>query len=294
MTINLFDLTYRVASEIGILQEGAATGGSTTTLVDTLNLTQVDDYWNSGAVWVLYDAGAAGAAPEGEYAIISDFDNGTNPATIGTVTAIGAADRYAIAKGGKTGYRLDQIINAINRVVQSISIRTVDTTTIDTAAAQTEYTLPTGINTKNIEVWIETNISDADDNQWVKAYNTYIQKTAGGTADTLVFPEQPPYPRDVKLVYSAPHSRLNISTDKLDEDVHEERIVYKAAYNLLRNFRIREESNDEWLLEAIAELRALAQQAELMYPVPAPKRQGTILDVGNVRARELAPGENTL
>ncbi len=292
MTINLFDLTYRVASEIGILQEGEATGGSTTTLIDTLNLDQVDDYWNNGTVWFPY--GATPATPQGEYTVVSDFDNGTNTATITAVTATTSGIRYAIAKGGKTGYRLDQIITAINRVVQSIHIRTVDTTTVDTAAAQTEYTLPTGINTENIEVWIETIISDADDNQWVKAYNTYIQKTAGGTADTLVFPEQPPYPRDVKLVYGAPHVLLIAYTDKLDEDVHEERIVYKAAYNLLRNFRMREESKDEWLLEAIAELRALAQQAELMYPVPAPKRQGTILDVGNVPTRELAFGENTI
>jgi hypothetical protein len=143
-------------------------------------------------------------------------------------------------------------------------------------------------------VWLETITSDADDNQWVPTRNTYIQKTAGGTADTLVFPEQPPYPRDVKLVYGAPHVLLLAYTDKLDEDVREERIVYKAAYNLLRAFRIRTKSNDDWLLETIAELRALAQQAELMYPVVAPKRQGTILDVGNVPTRELAFGENTI
>jgi hypothetical protein len=76
MTINLFDLTYRVASEIGILQEGEATGGSTTTLVDTVNLTQAEDYWNNGTVWFPY--GATQATPQGEYAVVSNFVNSTS------------------------------------------------------------------------------------------------------------------------------------------------------------------------------------------------------------------------
>jgi len=38
MTQTLFNITYDVASALGILVEGTATGGSATTVVDTINL----------------------------------------------------------------------------------------------------------------------------------------------------------------------------------------------------------------------------------------------------------------
>ena len=67
MTKTLFDLTYEAASEMGILQEGVCTGGSTETIVDSNYLTQADDYWNAGSVWITYDAAATGLAPQGEF-----------------------------------------------------------------------------------------------------------------------------------------------------------------------------------------------------------------------------------
>ena len=62
MTYTLANLTYRTARELDIVYEGTATGGSDTTLIDTNQLDQANDYWNDGTVWILEDAGGAGAA----------------------------------------------------------------------------------------------------------------------------------------------------------------------------------------------------------------------------------------
>jgi hypothetical protein len=294
MTKNLFDLTYELAAELGILTESHATGGSTTTVVDTVRLTHVDDYWNLGTVWITYDAAGAGAAPQGEFARISDFANGTSTATIAAVTtAVAATDRYAIAD---KKYKLDDLIMAINRAIRDApQIITEDLTSLDTAAAQTEYTLPTGINTSKMEVWLEMNTSDADDNQWFRAdRNVYIQKTAGGTADTLVFKEQPPYPRDVKLVYTAPHAALVNSTDKLDESIRYERIIYRAAVHALNHYRMITQSTDKYLLQTIQDYVKRADEADRMYPVPQPKKLSNVMIVGPSPTVELAPGENTI
>ena len=292
MTKNLFDLTYELALELGIIEESTATGGTTTTLIDTVMRTEADDYWNQGTVWIIKDVGGAGAAPEGSYAVISDFDNGSNTATIGTIVAPASGDTYVIAH---RKYKLGDLIAAVNRAIRDVpQIITEDLTSVDTAAAQTEYTLPTGINTKNMEVWLEWNISDADDNQWYRVRNCYIQKTAGGTADTLVFPEQPPYPRDVKLVYMAPHAKLVDYDDKLDEDIRYERVIYRAAVHALNHFRMVNERTDDYLLQTIQDYERRAEQADRMYPVPQPKKLGKIMLVGVPSTVELAPGENTI
>lgn len=73
--------------------EGTATGGSTTTLVDTIVLTQADDYFN-GIPAEIYDASDDGKAYQVE---ITDFDQGTNTITFGALPiTVVAGDTYKI------------------------------------------------------------------------------------------------------------------------------------------------------------------------------------------------------
>jgi hypothetical protein len=296
---NLFDLTYEVATELGIVTESIATGGSATTLIDTLNRNEADDYWNLGSVWITYDAGGAGAAPQGFYGNVSDFVNSTSTVTIAQivpsgqgVTAIAVGDRYAIAD---KRFPIHNLIMAVNRAVRDVgSIPTVDTTTIDTAAAQTEYTLPAAANHDLREVAIEWKDNDANDYQWYPLRNWYIQRTAAGTADTLIFTEQPPQPRDVRLIYMAPHSALVDFDDNLHEAINYKRIIYKAALHALNHHRMVTRSTDDYLLQTIQDYKQRADQADLMYPVKAPKKLGRMMDVGAASTVELAPAENTV
>ena len=291
MTKNLFDLTYELATELGIVIESTATGGSTTTLIDTVILTEADDHWNKGTVWILKDSAGASALPEGQYAVISDFDNGTNTATIGTITAVASGDTYAITD---RKYTLGDLITAINRAIRDIGyIPVTDTTTIDTATAQTEYSLPIAANHDLRTVEIETNISDSDDNQFVPI-GFDIQYTAVGTADLLVFRRQPPYPRDVKLVYMSPHVKLVDYDDKLSESVPYERVIYRAAANAMRHYQLKVREVDDWFVGTLRDYIARADKADLMYPIRAPKRRAKGLALGRTETIEKAFGENTI
>ena len=292
MTKNLFDLTYELATELGIVIESTATGGGTTTLIDTVILTEADDHWNKGTVWILKDYAGLLGAPEGQYAVISNFDNGTNTATIGTVTtAVASGDTYAIAD---RKYTLGDLITAINRAIRDIGyIPVTDTTTIDTAAAQTEYSLPIAANHDLITVEIETNISDSDDNQWVPI-GFDIQHTAVGTADLLVFRRQPPYPRDVKLVYMSPHVKLVDYDDKLSESIPYERVIYRAAANAMRHYQLKYKEVDDWFQATLQDYKARADKADLMYPIKAPKKRAKGLALGRTKTVEKAFGENTI
>ena len=46
---------------------------------------------NGGTAWVIYDGGAAGAAPENEYSVVSDFANSTGTVTLRTTLTAAVA-----------------------------------------------------------------------------------------------------------------------------------------------------------------------------------------------------------
>ena len=235
MSYNLFDLTLRVARALNAVEEGIATSGDTTSLIDSNNLTQDDDFWNGGTAWIIQDSAGAGAAPEGEYSIINDFANATGDATLRTTLSAGIAsgDRYAIADNE---YPLNDIISQINAALDDMGpVVFTDTTSVTIADNQTEYTLPTAIVGGELkEVWFQNDDSDSDDNRWTPVYNWYVQKTATGTADELILPYQFASGYDLKLVYTANHAELYDVTDKLSEDIDIRQVVYRATLNMLR------------------------------------------------------------
>jgi len=292
MTYTLANLTYELAVELGVVYEGEATGGSTTTLIDTNDLTQADDYWNGGTVWILDDAGGASAAPEGEYGKISDFDNGTSTATIATMTVAPATgDRYAIAN---KIYPLYTLIQAINRALRHINIEATDTTSVDTAASQTEYTLPAVASMDLREVWVQTVTTDADDNRWYEIRNWNIQKTATGTQEELILPTQLLASRDIKLVYMAPHPKLYDYSDKLDESVHFERVIFRAAWYIMNTEAQQTRNTDPWLIDNREYYKALAERADIRYPILGPQKKGKIMLVDWGTDYDPAPGDNLI
>lgn len=95
------ELLQRVLRETGIGQYGTATGGSTTTIVDTTKLksTQFNSQkWVGGWARIVYDAGGAAAAPEGEISPITTYAPSTGTITVNPAftAAPAASDRYEL------------------------------------------------------------------------------------------------------------------------------------------------------------------------------------------------------
>lgn len=284
MTYNIFDLTYMVARELNVISEGTATGGSTTTLVDTVNLNDDDDFWNLGSMWVIYDSAGASGAPEGEYSRVSDFDSGTSTATFPAITtAIAAGDRYAIADDE---FPLDLLISQISRSLTGMGrIVYTDTTTITTADNQTEYTLPGGLAAGSLrEVWLQGEDNDANDNRWTRIYNYEIQRTATGTADEIIFQYQYASGYAVKLVYIAPHPNMYSISSKLSETIPLPNIIYPAVLNCLR-YKKRNTENPKYDMQ-IVKYETLIPVLE---PLEEPQKSGKLLTLGAVGTQESEP-----
>lgn len=269
----LFDLTYQLARKLGATSEGVATGGSTSTLVDTVELTQDDDFWNGGTVWVLYDAGGAGAAPQGEYSVVSDFATNTDTATLRTTltAAIAAGDRYAIAR---TRYPLHILIAKLNEAIQEVGpLEITDITTITTAADQTEHSLPANVHEVR-QVWLQTNI-DTNDNQWTPVTDWKIQKSATGTADKIILPQ---YTAGylIKLVYWGYHSALYAATSVLDDSIHPDRVISNAAVGCLLWRKAKVGESDSSINEMLNYFQAEAAQMDARHPTRIPPKVKTI------------------
>jgi hypothetical protein len=270
----LFDLVLRTARQLDVVVEGTATGGSTTTIVDTVARTEADDYWNGGTALIIYDAGGENAAPQGEYRIISDFANSTKTVTVSPAFSAAPAtgDRYGLIK---KRYRLNKFEQAINEAVSEIGpILIVDKTTLTTADNQTEYSLPLA-DMDLRRVLIQTQNDDADDNQWAEVFNWEVEAAATGTADILRLPALYPAGYKLLLEYVARHPALLAAADKLSESIHPDRVVYNAAAKLLTDYADRTGRQQDFA-NTISRIRESAAQADRAYPVRLPSRPGKI------------------
>jgi hypothetical protein len=270
MPKTLFDLTYELARLLGVVSEGVATGGSTTTIVDTVERTEASDFWNGGTAWITYDAAGAGAAPQGEYSFISDFDATTDTLTLrSTLTAtVASSDRYAVAG---LRYPLQLLTQKVNEVLRTIPIVKDDITTITIAALQTEYSLPADLWELK-EVWIQTNVDDTNDTQPVKLYDYHIQKSATGTANKLVLNRQFTAGDILKLVYLTDHQTLRAATDKLDDSIHINRVLYDAAVRCLLWYKSKVGDSDTSVNDLLNLYQAMAQEMNNRFPVTYPKK----------------------
>lgn len=231
MADTLFDATLATARRLGIARDHyASTAGTTETLLDTVSRTEPNDYWNGGTIWITEDQAGAGAAPEGEYGVITGFANGTSTITFPALTAATAEnDKYAVAA---PIVPLQVLISQINLVLLSVYIPAWDTTTLDTVSGQTEYTLPATVTRGNLlEVRIQSQ-DDADDNRPVKANRWWVKEAATGSQDTLVL-KQFTDGWDIWLKYKTRHPAVRDSDDKINEIIDLDGLAVASAVECL-------------------------------------------------------------
>lgn len=294
---SLAGLTYLTHLELGGLTEGVATGGSISTLVDTVFLTSAyvtDDYFNGGTCWILN----GGASDNGnEVARISDTTTGTQTIALAdNIAAVEALAQYALAD---RRYPLLSIISALNHAIYSLG-KIIYTRTADYigVASQTEYTLveqsdagdlPVVIDAdaEVLEVWLQTKLNDSNDNQWVRYDGAwYIQKANIGTMNTLVFDYNPLTTHALKVVLRGQHPALfqygARAHTTLDQGVPFQLVALRAAYHLLQNELANDISHPRLvsMMTRIAEMEAKAQTEHTPLRV---RRTPKVLNIYNPR-----------
>ena len=272
---DLFSATHQLAMRLGVLRTSVATGGSTTTIVDTAR-TEDDDTWNGGTAWIITDAGGASAAPEGEWGVVSDFVNSTHTLTIAEVTAaVASGDTYGLASAR---YPLDVLKTAINNELIKHEVIRYDKTSLDVASGQSEYDLPAGIYGHNLMGVYEATNADSDDNRWTPL--SFSVQESDSQHVLVIESRDVTAGNDIMLEYKYRLVPLYSASDEIDPAIPLDLILSAAAFNceLIRQRTYGSESKlDIEMMKIYREDMALAR---MMHPIRLPAKRGRINEAG--------------
>ena len=141
MALTLSRVMERAWRAIGHTTDIKATGGSTTTIVDANTRYTSDDALLYGTAIVTYDAGGAGAAPEGEYGMITDFNATTKTFTIDTTlgAAVASGDKVSLCR---SAIPLQTMIACVNDGLRDLGFIDLVDTSITYDSGTITYAIP--------------------------------------------------------------------------------------------------------------------------------------------------------
>jgi hypothetical protein len=264
---SVFHFTHLLQEVLGRLEQTKnlkATGGSTTTIVDTtINSSYLDDSFKNYTAFIARDAGGAGAAPEGEFQRVDMYTASSFTLRVDTAFTVApaAGDSITIARGSL--YPIQDVIRICNQELQKFgAVRQVDSS-LTTAANQTEYTIPIAVKGKIYKVEVQS-LDDSDDNR-PKPIDYEIVPAASGSTDTLRI-RQPDTGWTIYLYYEGPQADLYAYDGVISEYINRGAAVAACALAVA-----------EWKSninpDPLPKLRKDLAEARVLHPVPnKPKR----------------------
>lgn len=239
--MTLFEIMREVIRNLQMVREGTATGGTTTTLIDT-NLSDPDDYYNGGVLFI--DLASPTVVQITDWALL------TKTFTIPTVAEVTSGKTFTVAN---ERFPIDVLKNVVNRALRNEigKIGKMDTS-LTIVQDQKEYTLPSGVSdVRRVEY------GDADSGYKVH----YGWKEEYGK---IRFLSSYPSTGNLRLHYGFTHVALSAYSDLIDDMVDREYLITAATYLALswRKLKVGDnepENNDLFNLYAaeLARMRAI-------------------------------------
>lgn len=193
---------------------GTGTGGTITTLIDTVQRVEADDNFNGMTLFVL------DGDNENLTRRITDFVQATHTLTIGTAfaNAMASGDRYLISQAVR-----EDLVQAINAALTDIGDVTQVDTSLTVVNDQTEYSLPSGVC--NV-VRVEVASSASADYNYQKVFNWREINGSLYFTDELGFTPG----RTIRIYYNAPHALVDADADVISDGIPIALLVDVAAY----------------------------------------------------------------
>lgn len=219
MAVTLSKVMARAWRELGHLTDLQATGGSATTIVSTYSPFTSDDALNNGTAIVIRDAGGAGAAPEGEFSVITDYVASTKTWTIDALsTGVASGDLVGLAK---PTIRLQQMKQAVNDGVAGLGTISLVDTSITLATDTYQYNLPVGLKIKDLK-----DVLYIDDNGKTWSIKGLVRDFPAAPAATGVLEfSSIPGAYTLWIEYEGVHQTLNAYSNTVSETIQEELAV---------------------------------------------------------------------
>ena len=211
----LFQVLLDVARTCGVLVSGTATGGSTTTLIDTKRLEQ-DDYFNGGTLFFRSGTGLINTT-----ATVTDYAQSPGKFTFAAQTAVSSGVIYSASNQHR-----DTLVQAINLALIHMGPYTAINTDVTLVKNTLEYALPTGIS--NV-VRVEAPIIFDTANQLL-AYNKQYHWEEDSGVLRLKYPISGEYDEPLRIYYNTYHSEVVDDDDEISPLFNRQRLMWSAAY----------------------------------------------------------------
>lgn len=261
----VWEWLYDTLWEMGLLSNvGAATGGSTTTVVDS-TLSLDTDVKAGGSI--IIQKTTDGLAPQGEIKRVA-----SNTANTYTTAAFSAAvesgDEYSYVS---KDFNVYELLKACNKALRKVGLIGLVDTSITTAASQREYTLPLTVKQGKIAgIYIQREANDSDDNQWVPVYDWSLGMAAATSTGLLIFKKQYDAGYKIKIEYLGLHPTLSAFSDTLHESIHPELASAALKYQFNQSRNEEAIASQDGYRDLYGASRDELSEARRMYPVWKP------------------------
>lgn len=247
--LTLSDITRQVARLVlpDMIATGSATAGATTSLTDTVYLTQPDAYFDKGTLWI------TSGTYDGQVLRVTGHRSNALTFSPTLAGAISAGNRYTVARAI---YPYEQIKQAVMTALDDTYVEAEDATLTGDGTTLT-FTLPTGVYDVKA-VWIE-NPGNTSGNDNYKS--SHWRERNGSLRFDYGYPPEDDWL--IRVIYRARHADLVDYDDEVDGQIRQEWLRYAAARYLLdwgmgiykaqAEYRIEERMN--LVLEKLKELK---------------------------------------
>lgn len=287
MAYLLTNLLQDMYIEFGMSITALATGGSATTAIDSVQAGQHgEDTWITGGLFIIKTTD--GLSPQGRFEPITDYADASGTFTFATMTdAVGAGDKFAFANKLFPLLNTIEIVNLALRALGEIAL--VDTTTLDSANNKTEYAMSVEWKRRPpLMIEIQTRTNDANDNQWRLIHGWKYSPAVGGTAGLIIFKDQLPPSRDLKIWYEDTHARVDAYNDVISETIPPALMLAYAVERAYRWQSSRSQGSNKFMLQRWNKASDELDDAKRMLKIWKPKRVGQVF---TPNANYTNPGE---
>lgn len=267
LTQLLQDVWYR----LGQMKRWKVTGGSTTSVVNSAWAGVEEPVYEDddpalifGTVVVIEDNGGLGAAPEGEFGRITDYDSASTTITMDALTSgVAVNDRVGIAS---PLFPAEDLIEAANLALSRFGEVDVPDTSLSASAGVTEYTLPAAIRQRPLRVNIQTS-QDVSDFQWKPVQGWSVIPATAGSQWTLVLPLMTEG-MAIQVIYRAPHPRLNSYSSDILDSIHPELAICATLVEALQWYNNQVGGSNQYFLQRENKALQDLESAIVRYPIP--------------------------
>lgn len=259
MAHTLFQATLDLARILMDVYESTATGGSTSTVVDS-SIFQPSNHFSDdpkGTLWLKL-ATVASKVITGHTTTTLTF----SPAQAGAVVA---GDRYAAAPGHYPKYALIQAINAALAEMGKLPYQAQITPT----AEKETYTVSDNAVFAEEIIGVQIGNASTSPYAWMPHYRWRQEYTGTGPAMALIFDEgsEPQNTYPMLIYYRTIHPEVKLDSDVIHPSVHPDRLKWEAAVHALRWKYQRTKQDDPAQVALLNEAQDKAVTMRLAFPI---------------------------